>query len=160
VGSHKVNIMLKTKVVKTLFNPYKHLHSKVKMLLVAEARMSEDERRACQWTVLVKFCDTYFLVGKGDVNTIFIQAGEKGVRQVVYPDSALERLAALGTQTYWRYELRFKDGGTSKWYWSVDRLKQKHPAATGQRIYGHKTGKEKLLYKASTTLQGLDWVEV
>lgn len=153
--------MTEIKATKTIFNPYRHVHSKVRMLLASEARMSADERRACQWTVLVKFCDTYILVGKGDVNTVFMQMGPTGVRQTVYPDTALEQLTALGSQPYWRYELRWKDSeaNPSIWFSSVEKLKRKYPAETcaGARIYGHKT-KEKLVYKIASTMQGKDWV--
>lgn len=153
--------MTETKTTKTIFNPYRHVHSKVRMLLASEARMSADERRACQWTVLVKFCDTYILVGKGDVNTVFMQIGEAGTRRVVYPDTALERLAALGTQPYWMYELRFKESDDREplWLCSVEEIKRKYPADTcaGARIYGHKL-KEKLVYKIASTMQGKEWV--
>lgn len=138
-----------------MFNPYRHLMSKVTALLRTEAKMSADERRANQWQLLVKFCDTQITVGKGDVNTIFVQMGVNGKRLTCYPDQILEKLSALGSQKYYRYEV-VDAAGASEWFFSMELLKKKVTPEKGMKMYGH-TDKRVLLHKTHQALNGYDW---
>jgi hypothetical protein len=137
-----------------MFNPYRHLITKVTALLRTEAKMTADERRANQWQLLVKFCDTQVTVGKGDVNTIFFQFGNSE-RKVCYPDQILEKLNTYASQKYWRYEL-VSPGEDSQWFFSLATLKKKVTPEKGMKIYGH-TDKKVLLHKAYHALDGYEW---
>lgn len=138
-----------------MFNPYRHLMSKVTALLRTEAKMSADERRANQWQLLVKFCDTQITVGKGDVNTIFVQMGATGKRLTCYPDQILEKLSALGSQKHYRYEV-VDAAGDSTWFFSLATLKKQVTPEKGMKLYGH-TDKRVFLHKTHQALNGYDW---
>lgn len=138
-----------------MFNPYRHLITKITALLRTEAKMTAEERKANQWQLLVKFCGTQVTVGKGDVNTIFFQFGENGERKVCYPDQILDRLNTYAIQKYWRYEL-LTSSGESRWFFSLDALKKKVKPERGMKIYGH-TSKKVLLHKAHNALEGYEW---
>lgn len=139
-----------------MFNPYRHLITKITALLRSEAKMTAEERRCNQWQLLVKFMDTQIMIGKGDVNTIFFQFGEKGSRKACYPDQILEHLSKLASQKYWRYEL-VDAKGQSTWFWSLAMLKKKTTPAKGMKIFGHKDGARTLAHKTVQGLNDYEW---
>lgn len=137
-----------------MVNPYKQLLAKTKALLACEARLEPEERRQNQWQLLIKFSGVQVVVGKGDVNTMFILMGEEP-RRVCYPDALLERLQALGDQPYWRYEMVTPDKG-SQFYWTLARLKRDTVPMRGAVVYGHRETRERVLH-ASKGLDGYEW---
>lgn len=135
-----------------MFNPYRHLITKVTALLRTEAKMTADERRANQWHLLVKFCDTQVTIGKGDVNTIFYQLGSDGKRLVCYPDQILERLSVLAAQPFWLYEIEAGDLLYTRFY--LDKINN-IKLVKGMKLYGIKEGQRKLVTTTHKDLNGV-----
>lgn len=137
------------------YNPYRHCAVKVRALFQSEARMSPEERRQNQWTLLIKFGTTQIVVGKGDVNTVFYTLGADGERKICYPDSLLENLTALGNQSHWYYELE-RPNRPLKHYWKLASLQRLIVPDKGYRVYGIGKTREQVLrgYKG---LDGYEW---
>ncbi len=117
-----------------MFNPYRHLQTKIRSLLVSEAKMSAEERRANSWMLQIACAGTKFTVGKGDVNTMFYQFGDDE-RKANYPDWVLEHLDALGSQKFTRYEVIDTDGNVKN-FWSLARIRRKFTPKAGMRVVG------------------------
>jgi hypothetical protein len=137
------------------FNPYRHAAIKIRALLQTEAKMSPEERQMNQWTLLIKFADTQMVIGKGDVNTMFLILGATGKRRVCYPDSLLEKLTALGDQRYWRYELE-TPGSQPENFWSLAALERTTVPVRGSRVYGIRSSRD-LVYRSQKGLDGYEW---
>lgn len=134
-------------------NPYQHLAVKVRRLLGAEARLSAEERKRNQWSLLTEFCGHKVIVGKADVNTMFYQIGE-GQRKLCYPDDLLARLDKLGREPYWRYEVV----GAERKFTNTLAAAQRDPVV-GTVIYGLDEGRTKI-YKVVKPLVGQPkWVK-
>jgi hypothetical protein len=138
------------------FNPYRHLNQKVQALLRLEAKMSAEEREANQWQLLVKFCGSQLVVGKGGVNTCFFILGANGTRKVCYPDALLSKLQSLAENPYWRYEVLGPDQ-TSKFFWTEAAALERSSPVKGSKLYGLKADKRVLLKRASQGLHAYEW---
>ena len=133
-------------------NPYQHLHRKVTALLRQEASLTEDERRANQWQLLVKFCGTQVTVGKGDVNTIFYQFGAEGKRGVDYPDDFLGKLKKLADQR--ACLVKVVRDGKSRNLFSMERALALEPTRGSKAFAIAFDGTERLVYIAKPHLSG------
>lgn len=133
-------------------NPYQHLHRKVTALLRQEATLTEDERRANQWQLLIKFCGTQVTVGKGDVNTIFYQFGPNGKRLVDYPDDFLNKLKKLADQK--ACLVRVVHANETKTMFSLERALVKPPARGSKVVAVDFDGTERTLFIAKPHLSG------
>ncbi len=141
-----------------MINPYQHLARKVRDLLMAEAKLSVEERKANQWQLLFKFADTQITIGKGDVNTIFFQFGENGSRKVCYPDDILDRLDRMGKQRYWRYVVRDKNNEAVKYYW-LESLALKSEPGIKYKINGINGAGETTVMIGTGDIEGRRWTK-
>lgn len=139
-------------------NPYRHMQVKVRALLASEAKLSAEERRQNQWMLQVSFCGTKLLVGKGDVNTIFYQLGD-GKRNVVYPDTMLERLEAWAAQPFYLYVAMTKDGKRQT-FTTLERLKAKVEVRLGMKILGLRDDQQTVVAVSRNGLDSVEWKQV
>lgn len=133
-------------------NPYTHLLRKVKSLLAAEAKCTPEERKANQWMLQVNVGGSWFIVGKGDVNTTFVNFNNK--RKVMFPDDLillLEKLAAEKYNAYRRGDAVFL----------TEKLAIKAAPTTGEKVYGitgvGEESVETLIYVARKGLTSMEW---
>lgn len=84
------------------FNPYRHLASCVRAFLRVEITLGAEDRSRSSAFFRVDFADTYMVVGKGGVNTLFWQFGE-GKRKIGYPNDLLALLDKLSRQSHVMY---------------------------------------------------------
>lgn len=133
-------------------NPYALIKQKLVACLKIEAKLTEQERDANQFSFLTKLGSSQITVLKGGVNTIAIQLG-KGERKVMYPDDALVELDKLAKRPYWYYTIN----GTT--VFGIAKI-VKTPPTKMAKIIGVGPKGEKVLYTAKPTLSGgLQWVE-
>lgn len=88
---------------------FKHMRTKVRLLLNAEAKMTAEERKAQQWQLLFQIRGTQYVIGKGGVNTMFYVVGDQP-RVLCYPDELLAAIDFWDKKKYSEYAIYTKDG--------------------------------------------------
>lgn len=130
-------------------NPYRVLHKRALALLVAEKNLPPEERKNIEWILSYTFHGVKFVLGKGDVNTMFYQFGDSP-RKINYPDEIIALLDRLGSPSN-KYVL----------YKSKAGLFTSRKAAfkkSDSIVYGITSeGKTIAAYRKVATLDGSDW---
>ena len=137
-------------------NPYRHLQSKVRGLLMTEAKLSKEERENNQWQLLFTFAKTQVIIGKGGINTIFYQFGKKGKRHVCYPDQILDMLEQLAKQKHWRYIVRDASGAPVKTSFNEQQIMKAEPVLK-HTISGVTDEGETVLFVGGANAEGPYW---
>ncbi len=143
------------------FNPHKHALRQFKSMLAGEADFTHEDKERNQWQLMVKFCDTQIVVGKGHINTAFlIYDGNVEKRKVAMPHEIISLLRRLAAQPFPLYAL-MQDGIEMRRFQSLRPVIAKDPKRKGS-IYGIALdGERTLCYKARANVAGkLTWIKV
>lgn len=140
-------------------NPYRHMLTKVKTLLISENKLSIEEKKQNEWIVTVSFHGTKITVGKGGITTCFYQFGPNGKRGVCYPDEICERLERLGKRRHLLFQVKVKTGVVSS-YFTTKLALTTVPSELRSTIVGiTESGKEEILYTCHKDIHGLHWYD-
>ena len=84
-------------------NPlFKVMASKVRSLMIHEARLTNDMKKCQQWQLLFQIDGIQFIVGKGDINTMFYVVADED-RVICYPDELIEKIWEWSRRKYTSY---------------------------------------------------------
>lgn len=90
-------------------NPlFRVMAAKVKSLMLHEHRLTQEEKKCQQWQLLFQIDGIQFIVGKGDVNTMFYIVGDEE-RVICYPDELMEKIQEWNKAKYTSYYVFSKD---------------------------------------------------
>jgi len=139
--------------MKKTYNPYRNLLAKVRYLLHTDAKMTEAQLTDHQWMLMAKVAGSQVLVGKGGVNTMFYQFGDRK-RKVCGPMELVELLKRLSRRRYVAYRVN------DTLAWSEKTALAADPKPKTKIIGIRADGKEVVVYTATKTLQGYQWAKV
>ncbi len=137
-------------------NLFKHMRTKVKLLLNAEMKMTADERKAQQWQLLFTIRGTQYVVGKGGVNTMFYVVGDKE-RVLCYPDELLAAIDFWDKKKYSEYAIYSKAGKPLETGIKSEREALSRKAPTGSFIVAIAGTKKVRKYVMAMSLIDLAW---
>lgn len=143
-------------------NHITHLRKQVKTAILAESKMTPEERRMHQWQFLCTIGDITYLVGKGGANTMFYRIGD-GELFHEYPEALLEKMKLWGLEKYVHYSIVDPDTQKIiKHSADIEVVLAKKPKKYKKyRIFGSlPNGKYEPLYELRSSMVGYNWVKL